>query len=1055
LVEHGPLETKKVGANGRVWWRSTNENTTPETDRPEFDSLVDAVEEYAIFMLDPDGNVRTWNPGAERIKGYAADDILGEHFSTFYTEDDRTAQIPERNLEKAADHGSVEDEGWRVRNDGSRFWAKVTITALSDEDGTLSGFAKVTRDMTDRHEYEEQLRHERDLIERIFETVPVGAGVLSRSGEMIRANPRMRDILDLPEDGSVTVVDIDIYDTDDNWVPPEERPYAQVLETGDAVRWECQLERSTGERRWLSINAAPLNGPGDEIDQVVSAVEDITKHKKQASRLERQRDELESELDEVFQRIDDAFFALDTDWRFTYVNDQAADMVRLSAGELTGRNVWDVLPDVADGPVQEAAERAMEVQETFETELYSELLDIWVEIRGYPSQTGLSVYARDITERKEREHELKRYETIFETVSDGVYAVDDQYRFTLVNEGYAEMTGYAREDLLGSHASKVVDEDVLDLSEQHRERLRSGETDTGSVEAEIETADGDRLVVESRFTLAPSGGDFLGTVGVVRDITERIERERELTQFETLFEESKDANVIVDSDGTFRYLTPSVKTVFGYDPEELVGEVGFQYIHPDDREMAMEEFTEMLENPDYEPEIEFRFEHADGSWIVLEALARDLRDNPDIEGVVIYTRNVTERIDRERELERQREHLAALNNLNAVVRDITDAVIDQSTREEIETIVCNRLADAGSYKFAWIAEVDPHSHTIKPRIEAGVDGYLEAIPLTTAPDDPAGQGPAGRAVRTREIQVSQDAMTDPAFEPWRKYAKEFGYRSAAAIPIVHEDTLYGLLAVYADRPEAFGGEERDVISQLGEVVGHAIASIERKQALMSDEVVEIEFIASDVLDEVTSDSDREGTITFDRAVPVGEDGFLEYGTVDADAVDLVEALAERHPNIDELTIVDRTSDPIRFQLRASEPPVISVVASHGGYVQDASIQDGDLRMTVHLPPSVAASRVIDAVEETYPGVTLTTQRHITRDESSTQLHRALTEELTDRQRATLEAAVFSGYFEWPRDVSGEEIADSLGVSPPTFHQHLRKAQKKVYDSLYPAHPPAR
>jgi PAS domain S-box-containing protein len=115
-----------------------------------FKMLVDAVQDYAIFMLDPHGNVASWNRGAQNIKGYAAQEIIGQHFSVFYTHDDIAAAKPHTELALAASEGHIEDEGWRVRQDGSRFWANVTITAIRAPDGTLRGFAKVTRDMTDR-----------------------------------------------------------------------------------------------------------------------------------------------------------------------------------------------------------------------------------------------------------------------------------------------------------------------------------------------------------------------------------------------------------------------------------------------------------------------------------------------------------------------------------------------------------------------------------------------------------------------------------------------------------------------------------------------------------------------------------------------------------------------------------------------------------------------------------------------------------------------------------------------------------------------------------------
>jgi PAS domain S-box-containing protein len=120
--------------------------------------LVDSVVDYAIFALDPDGCVLSWNAGAQRLKGYRPEEIIGRHFSAFYPPEDVAAGKLERELSEAVREGHVEDEGWRVRKDGTRFWASVTITALRDETGTLVGFAKVTRDLTERRHAEEVLR---------------------------------------------------------------------------------------------------------------------------------------------------------------------------------------------------------------------------------------------------------------------------------------------------------------------------------------------------------------------------------------------------------------------------------------------------------------------------------------------------------------------------------------------------------------------------------------------------------------------------------------------------------------------------------------------------------------------------------------------------------------------------------------------------------------------------------------------------------------------------------------------------------------------------------
>src|SRR5688572_4159563 len=118
--------------------------------------LIDRVQDYAIFALDPDGFILTWNTGAERLKQYKPDEIIGKHFSIFYPDEALAAGKPAWELEVATETGRVEDEGWRLRKDGTRFWANVLITALRDDQGRLVGFAKVTRDLSERRTSEER-----------------------------------------------------------------------------------------------------------------------------------------------------------------------------------------------------------------------------------------------------------------------------------------------------------------------------------------------------------------------------------------------------------------------------------------------------------------------------------------------------------------------------------------------------------------------------------------------------------------------------------------------------------------------------------------------------------------------------------------------------------------------------------------------------------------------------------------------------------------------------------------------------------------------------------
>src|SRR3954464_11019028 len=133
--------------------------------------MIEQTRDYALFLLDPSGRIISWNLGGERLKGYAADEIIGRHFSVFYTREALDSGWPAHELQVATVEGRFEDEGWRVRKDGSRFWANVVITALRDEEGQLLGFSKITRDLSDRRMHEEALRQSEERFRLLIEGV--------------------------------------------------------------------------------------------------------------------------------------------------------------------------------------------------------------------------------------------------------------------------------------------------------------------------------------------------------------------------------------------------------------------------------------------------------------------------------------------------------------------------------------------------------------------------------------------------------------------------------------------------------------------------------------------------------------------------------------------------------------------------------------------------------------------------------------------------------------------------------------------------------------------
>jgi PAS domain S-box-containing protein len=188
-VQVFPLSGNFMGvAFENVTERKLAEQALRQTDEL-FHSLIKGVQEYAIFCLDPLGHVVSWNAGAERLKGYRAEEIIGQHFSVLYPREDVKSGKPEQGLAEAAQRGQSENKGWRIRKDGSRFWANVVITALRDPKGSLHGFAKLTRDMTERHQKEETLTKAKELLELRAEQ---RTAVLARVNQRLRAEVAVR-----------------------------------------------------------------------------------------------------------------------------------------------------------------------------------------------------------------------------------------------------------------------------------------------------------------------------------------------------------------------------------------------------------------------------------------------------------------------------------------------------------------------------------------------------------------------------------------------------------------------------------------------------------------------------------------------------------------------------------------------------------------------------------------------------------------------------------------------------------------------------------------------
>jgi PAS domain S-box-containing protein len=263
-----------------------------ETDDRRYELLVNAITDYAIYMLDPDGIVTSWNAGAQWIKGYAAAEILGQPFSRFYTEEDRAAGAPEQALATAAAEGRHESEGWRVRIDGARFWAHVIIDPIRGEGGELVGFANITRDLSERRKAQETLRRSEERFRLLVQGVTDYAiFMLDRDGRVANWNPGAERIKGyLPAEI--------IGEHFSRFYTEEDRAAglpAKGLDTAIAVgRWESegQRVRKDGSVFWAHVIIDPIRDDDGEVIGFAKVTRDITERKESQRQLEEAREAL-------------------------------------------------------------------------------------------------------------------------------------------------------------------------------------------------------------------------------------------------------------------------------------------------------------------------------------------------------------------------------------------------------------------------------------------------------------------------------------------------------------------------------------------------------------------------------------------------------------------------------------------------------------------------------------------------------------------------------------------------------------------------------------------
>jgi PAS domain S-box-containing protein len=562
-------------------------------------------------------------------------------------------------------------------------------------------------------------------------------------------------------------------------------------------------------------------------------------------------------------------------------------------------------------------------------------------------------------------------------------------------------------------------------------------------------ADGSTFAQEASF--AAAGEEAL--VWIVREVTDRTDRERELERYETIIETVDDGVYTLDENLRFDFVNDAFCTMIGLSREEVLGTFVMDLFTDEDETALANEIRErVLAGDTSTGTIEGTYEREDGGTVYTEARFR-LHPTPEdgFAGSIGIVRDITERKRRERALERQRDELETLNRINDLLLEITRELFGTPTREDIERTVCEHLADSELYEFAWIGEPAPDGDRIVPRASTGVDdGYVESATITTDEAD-TGRGPAGRAFRTGDVQVSQDITTDPAFEPWREAALDRGVRSAAAVPLTYGGTVYGLLSVYASRPLAFSRREQAGFETLGEAVGFAIHAAKTRRLLFADAVLELEFRLADGEGLFLEGSERfDCELSLEGYVATKPGGWLCYvGVRGASPAALCEATADRDGLGDVRVVRDDATEGL-IEYRFDGPCLFGTLADSGAELRVAEVIDGTGRFVVEAPIDANVRVLAERVRAVRPHANLVAKRERDRSVAEVTVPDGPLDRLTDRQHEALEAAYRAGYFDWPRESTAEEVAGSLEVSSPTLHRHLRRAEKRLLSAFFDA-----
>jgi PAS domain S-box-containing protein len=502
-----------------------------------------------------------------------------------------------------------------------------------------------------------------------------------------------------------------------------------------------------------------------------------------------------------------------------------------------------------------------------------------------------------------------------------------------------------------------------------------------------------------------------------------------------------DLAYVVDPDGRLEWWNRRLAEVTGYGPDELAGKAVVDLVVPEQRERARR--SVLGAGADAAARRVFGVLTADGGRIPHEFEAAAVtNDDGDVTALAGIARDISARRERSEAIRRQRDQLETLNRINEAVGEVARALAGALTREEIEETVCEQLAASDLYRAVWIGR-GGRDGTLEPTaVASDVEDLLEHRERLW--EETGEEFPADVVLRTGEAIALRNIPESSYPAAVRESSEAAGIYAAIAVPVGYRATVYGVLAAYSERPDAFSDRELSAFRRLGEVVGHAINATQTERLLLSEGVVELEFEVSDreaLFSRLTAD--RECACRLEWAAPMDQGAVKEFVAIEGASADTVFAVAADTDRVRDCRLLSEGDEHLfEFVLEGS---VIRTLMDAGANTRSVEAADGSVRVVAEAPGDGDVRGIVDDFLSVYDDAHLVAKRVVDRRQGGD--GGAIVGQLTDKQREAMEAALSSGYFEWPRDSTAEEVADRLGVSSATLHYHLRSAQGAILSAL--------